>query len=95
MMCWGTGRDRIEAEYARLLAGWRYYRTWYPKDRTLRCRRGSILDVTGAFTDYADTLRRKRMSSEGGRKITRHKTEVGIMQLFAAAGQVVPPGVCG
>ena len=37
MMCWGTGRERTEAEYARLLeaAGWKYYRTWYPKDRTL------------------------------------------------------------
>ena len=37
MMCWGTGRERTEAEYAWLLeaAGWKYYRTWYPKDRTL------------------------------------------------------------
>ena len=37
MMCWGTGRERTEAEYARLLeaAGWKYHRTWYPKDRTL------------------------------------------------------------
>ena len=37
MMCWGTGRERTEAECARLLeaAGWKYYRTWYPKERTL------------------------------------------------------------
>jgi O-methyltransferase domain len=37
MMCWGTGRERTEVEYARLLeaAGWNYYRTWYPKNRTL------------------------------------------------------------
>src|SRR5579864_2868635 len=34
MMCWGTGRERTEAEYGRLLeaAGWKYYRTWYPKN---------------------------------------------------------------
>jgi hypothetical protein len=37
MMCWGTGRERTEPEYARLLeaAGWKYFRTWYPKDRAL------------------------------------------------------------
>jgi O-methyltransferase domain/Dimerisation domain len=37
MMCWGTGRERTEAEYARILeaAGWKYYRTWYPNDRTI------------------------------------------------------------
>ena len=37
MMCWGTGRERTEAEYARLLeaAGWKYYRTPYPNDRTM------------------------------------------------------------
>jgi O-methyltransferase domain/Dimerisation domain len=33
MMCWGTGRERTEDEYARLLteAGWRYAGTRYPK----------------------------------------------------------------
>jgi hypothetical protein len=37
MMCWCPGRERTESKYARLLeaAGWKYYRTWYPKDRTL------------------------------------------------------------
>jgi hypothetical protein len=37
MMCWGTGRERTEAEYAGHLevAGWKYYRTWYPNDRTI------------------------------------------------------------
>lgn len=32
MMCWGTGRERTEAEYAALLerAGWKYRQTWYP-----------------------------------------------------------------
>jgi ubiquinone/menaquinone biosynthesis C-methylase UbiE len=31
MMCWGTGRERTEAEYASLLerAGWRYQKTWF------------------------------------------------------------------
>jgi O-methyltransferase domain len=37
MRCWGTGRERTEPEYARLLeaAGWKLYRTWFPKDRML------------------------------------------------------------
>ena len=32
MLCWGTGRERTEAEYAHLLgaAGFRHIRTWYP-----------------------------------------------------------------
>ena len=37
MMCWGTGRERTEAEYAQLFetAGWKHQRIWYPKDRSL------------------------------------------------------------
>jgi len=37
MMCWGTGRERTEGEYARLLeaAGWKYHQAWYPNDRTI------------------------------------------------------------
>jgi hypothetical protein len=37
MMCWGTGRERTEGEYAGLLeaAGWKYHRAWYPIDRTI------------------------------------------------------------
>jgi hypothetical protein len=37
MMCWGTGRERTEEEYVRLLEGgrWTYQRTWYPSDRTI------------------------------------------------------------
>jgi hypothetical protein len=32
MLCWGTGRERTEAEYAHLLdaAGFRHVQTWYP-----------------------------------------------------------------
>jgi len=37
MMCWGTGRERTEGEYAGLMeaAGWKYCRAWYPRDRTI------------------------------------------------------------
>jgi O-methyltransferase domain/Dimerisation domain len=37
MMCWGTGRERTEGEYARLLeaAGWKYAKPWYPSNRLL------------------------------------------------------------
>jgi hypothetical protein len=37
MMCWGTGRERTEAEYARLLgaAGWKWVRSWYPSSRLM------------------------------------------------------------
>ncbi|MEM1168531.1 MAG: methyltransferase [Cyanobacteria bacterium P01_H01_bin.35] len=32
MMCWGTGRERTQEEYAALLerAGWKYMKTWFP-----------------------------------------------------------------
>ena len=37
MMCWGTGRERTEEEYVRLLEGgrWTYHRTWYVSDRSI------------------------------------------------------------
>ena len=37
MMCWGTGRERTEDEYAALLekAGWKYVATWYPASRAM------------------------------------------------------------
>jgi hypothetical protein len=37
MMCWGTGRERTEAEYAALLerAGWKYAKTWFPTSRLM------------------------------------------------------------
>ena len=37
MMCWGTGRERTEDEYASLLerAGWKYRRTWFPSSRAM------------------------------------------------------------
>lgn len=37
MMCWGTGRERTEREYIGLLeaAGWKFHRTWYPRNRTM------------------------------------------------------------
>ena len=33
MMCWGTGRERTELEYASLLekAGWNYVASWFPR----------------------------------------------------------------
>lgn len=44
MMCWGTGRERTETQYVGLLeaAGWKYQRTWYPKDRTLGIVEGCV-----------------------------------------------------
>lgn len=44
MMCWGTGRERTETEYARLLeaAGWRHHQTWYPSDRTIGVVEGRL-----------------------------------------------------
>jgi len=37
MMCWGTGRERTEDEFAALLgaAGWRFVRSWYPSNRLM------------------------------------------------------------
>jgi ubiquinone/menaquinone biosynthesis C-methylase UbiE/predicted transcriptional regulator len=37
MMCWGTGRERTEDEYASLLerAGWTYRGTWFPSSRAM------------------------------------------------------------
>lgn len=37
MMCWGTGRERTEEEYAALLqkAGWEYRKTWYPASHAM------------------------------------------------------------
>jgi O-methyltransferase domain/Dimerisation domain len=37
MMCWGTGRERTEDEYARLLeaAGWKQAGSWYPSSRMM------------------------------------------------------------
>ncbi len=37
MMCWGTGRERTQDEYAGLLerAGWRYVTTWFPSSQAM------------------------------------------------------------
>jgi hypothetical protein len=37
MMCWGTGRERTEDEYASLMreAGWKYVASWYPANRIM------------------------------------------------------------
>jgi hypothetical protein len=37
MMCWGTGRERTQDEYAALLdkAGWKYVATWFPPSRAI------------------------------------------------------------
>lgn len=37
MMCWGTGRERTEDEYAALFsaAGWQFARAWYPSNRLI------------------------------------------------------------
>ena len=37
MMCWGTGRERTQDEYASLLqkAGWKYIKTWFPASRAM------------------------------------------------------------
>lgn len=43
MMCWGTGRERTEEEYASLLqkAGWKYQTTWYPASRAMEVVEGA------------------------------------------------------
>jgi hypothetical protein len=45
MMCWGTGRERTEAEYAALLeqAGWKHSQAWYPASRMM----GAVEGVKG------------------------------------------------
>jgi hypothetical protein len=45
MMCWGTGRERTQDEYAALLerAGWRYITTWYPPSRAMGVVEGAKL----------------------------------------------------
>ncbi|MCC7371417.1 MAG: hydroxyneurosporene methyltransferase [Chloroflexi bacterium] len=37
MLCWGTGRERTESEYAQLLeaAGFRHIRSWYPANHLM------------------------------------------------------------
>jgi len=37
VMCWGTGRERTEDEYARLLeaVGWKCAGSWYPSNRLI------------------------------------------------------------
>jgi hypothetical protein len=44
MMCWGTGRERTETEYAELVeaAGWKYCRTLYSKDRAFGVVEGRL-----------------------------------------------------
>lgn len=46
MMCWGTGQERTEAEYIGLLesAGWKFHRTWYPRNRTIGVVEGRVLE---------------------------------------------------
>jgi hypothetical protein len=43
MMCWGTGRERTENEYKRLLeaAGWKYSRCYYPDNHLMGVLVGS------------------------------------------------------
>jgi hypothetical protein len=45
MLCWGSGRERTESEYAELLqaAGWTLNRTWYPENRVIGVVEGSPL----------------------------------------------------
>ena len=45
MMCWGTGRERTEEEYATLLekAGWKYVTTWFPPSRAIGVVEGAKL----------------------------------------------------
>jgi hypothetical protein len=45
MLCWGTGRERTEAEYAQLLAeaGFRHRRSWYPPDRLMGVIEGAAV----------------------------------------------------
>jgi hypothetical protein len=44
MMCWGTGRERTQDEYAALLerAGWRYVATWFPASRAMGVVEGTM-----------------------------------------------------
>lgn len=44
MMCWGTGRERTEEEYASLLdaGGWKYVRSWYPRSRMIGVIEGCL-----------------------------------------------------
>jgi hypothetical protein len=37
MMCWGTGRERTEEEYVKLLekSGWMFTKTWFPQSRIM------------------------------------------------------------
>jgi O-methyltransferase domain/Dimerisation domain len=44
MMCWGTGRERTEAEYIRLLegAGWKYVGCHYPAGRMMGVIEGAL-----------------------------------------------------
>jgi O-methyltransferase domain/Dimerisation domain len=45
MMCWGTGRERTQEEYAALLdkAGWKYLATWFPPSRAMGVVEGAKL----------------------------------------------------
>jgi hypothetical protein len=45
MMCWGTGRERTQEEYATLLekAGWKYLTTWFPPSRAMGIVEGAKL----------------------------------------------------
>jgi len=45
MMCWGTGRERTQDEYATLLekAGWKYVTTWFPPSRSMGVIEGAKL----------------------------------------------------
>jgi hypothetical protein len=45
MMCWGTGRERTQEEYATLLekAGWKYVTTWFPASRAMGVVEGAKL----------------------------------------------------
>jgi hypothetical protein len=44
MLCWGTGKERTEREYAELLqaSGWRYVRTWLPAEGALGVIQGAL-----------------------------------------------------
>jgi len=45
MMCWGTGRERTQEEYAALLekAGWKYVATWFPASHAMGVVEGAKL----------------------------------------------------
>lgn len=46
MMCWGSGRERTENEYARLLdaAGWKHTGSWYPANRMMGVIEGGLVN---------------------------------------------------